>query len=59
MMINSTTIKDVHLYNVESRVIIGYNKYDDEDYRHMRFHLILWNFFSDVIKLLLYCFCII
>ena len=28
---NSTTINDVHLSNVESYVIIGYNEDDDED----------------------------
>ena len=48
---DSTNIEDVHLSNVESHVIIGYNKDEDEDYRHMRFHLILLScFFSkDVI----------
>ena len=32
-------MKDVHLFNVKLYVIIRYN--EDENYRHMRFHLIL------------------
>ena len=38
---DSTNIEDVHLSNVESHVIIRYNKDDDEDYKNIRIHLIL------------------
>ena len=43
MMINQ---HDIHIYNVESHVIIKYKEDDDEDYRHMIFHLILLSCFS-------------
>ena len=38
---DSTNIENVHISNIESHVIIGYNEDDDEAYKNMRIYLIL------------------